>query len=77
MSDIAKHDKPFGGLIYVRDPLINGLIQLVIKEQAGSSGEEQIITMPVLKAARLGALMTEMAITVFERQNKFFDGENK
>jgi hypothetical protein len=75
MSDIQKHDKPFDGLIYVRDPLINNVLQLVIKDQVGSSGTEQIITISALKAARLGALMTEMAITIFERQNKFFDKE--
>ena len=70
LLDLAKHDKIFEGLIYSRDPLMKDHIQIVIKDAVGSSGTEQVITIPALRAARLGALICEMAITVHERSNR-------
>lgn len=69
MSDMAEH-KIFDGLCYARDPMMNGVVQIVIKDKVGSSGAESVITMPVLTAMQFGALLTEMSVSIFRRGMK-------
>ena len=64
----SKLEKPksdvFDGLIYARDPMQKGLVEIVIK---GTEGELIVIKLDALKGAHFGTLLADMGIVIYQR----------
>ena len=67
----SKLEKPktdvFDGLIYARDPMQKGLVEIVIK---GTDGELVVIKLDALKGAHFGTLLADMGIVIYQRGMK-------
>jgi hypothetical protein len=63
-----KQEKPkddiFQGLIYARDPMQKGLVEVVIKKE---DGQLIVLKMDTLKGAHFGALLADMGIVIYQR----------